>query len=77
MLAIRTSVFVIGPHRRQAVLYRHFSTSSDVWSFGILMWEIWSYGAVSLFIVPDIVERLLDFRQSPTFFPPLQRFSIV
>lgn len=28
----------------EAIRYHHFSPASDVWSFGIVMWEVMSYG---------------------------------
>ncbi|KAM8796199.1 ephrin type-A receptor 10 [Eudromia elegans] len=28
----------------EAIQYQHFSPASDVWSFGIVMWEVMSYG---------------------------------
>lgn len=28
----------------EAIAYRKFTTASDVWSYGIVMWEVVSYG---------------------------------
>ena len=30
----------------EVINFSRFSTKSDVWSFGITMWEVWSFGQI-------------------------------
>ena len=58
----------------EALMYGKFTLKSDVWSYGVLMWEVYSYGrqphtGISNYEVIDRIKegRLLE---SPTHCPP-------
>jgi hypothetical protein len=46
----------------EALAHRRFSVMSDAWSFGVLLWEIWSCGAVPYGTWPN--EKVLSRRTS-------------
>lgn len=46
----------------EAIQYRKFTSASDVWSYGIVMWEVMSYGERPYWDMSnqDVSDRLLQ-----------------
>nr|BAG55524.1 protein tyrosine kinase tec [Monosiga ovata] len=55
----------------EVISYARFSTKSDVWSFGITLWELWSVGRTPYptFTNAEVVDRVVDGYRLPR--PPV------
>jgi hypothetical protein len=60
----------------QAIRRRRFSEKSDVWAFGVLMWEMWSYAEIPFGGIGDDAEVSLGALSAsgrrPRLGPPCQ-----
>lgn len=52
----------------ESILYRKFSLESDIWSFGILLWEIFSFGRQPFYQLSNL--EVIEFTASGKVIDP-------
>ena len=64
----------------EAILYKRFNTASDVWSFGVLLWEIMSLGTMpykELDLIPLVEQLQVGYRMQAPDYCPHQLYQLM
>lgn len=51
----------------ESIMYRRFTTESDVWSLGVVLWEIFTYGKQPWYQLSNNEVRGTELRPLATF----------
>lgn len=59
----------------ESIMYRKFTTESDIWSFGVVLWEIFTYGKQPWYQLSNSevhhgnIQKGLELWGKPVYFP--------
>ena len=57
----------------ESIMYRKFTVESDVWSFGVVLWEVFTYGKQPFYemsnheVISSLSIDILNFKSLPYF----------